>query len=448
MYEYNIYWRLKQSTLKNKTFHMPGHKARGEFKARFKDAYMDITELSYSDNLHSPTGVIAEAQKDIAEIVGAKQSFITTDGSSSGIFAMLYAASKRGNKVIVARNSHRSVWNACAILGLEPLIVQGVQREGMFLAPDVEMIEKLIVNDRNISAILLTSPDYYGNILPLKPFRELADKYNRLLIVDGAHGAHLVFEKKHKGYAGKYADMWVDGAHKTLTTLTQGAVVNVKNESIIPALKEGLEIFRTTSPSYPIMASVEFGIKYPINNPERLAAAKSAVEDFKKDVKDLIPLYPTDDWAKIVMDCKPLEMSSYLVCEQLEKKGIYPELADGRYIVFYLSPVVTYADLRLLKSKILSVIKSKKLRFTYEERPVIPVSDRTYSYVFAITKPHELVPLNEAVGRMCARNAGFTPPCIPVIIAGEIISSSAVATLSAAHSTFGLDDGKVLVVKK
>jgi lysine decarboxylase len=318
----------------------------------------------------------------------------------------------------------------------------------MLLAPDVETVEKLIVNDRNISAIVLTSPDYYGNILPLKQYKEITDKYNRLLIVDGAHGSHLVYEKKHTGYAGKYADMWVDGAHKTLTTLTQGAIVNINNESALPALKEGLEIFRTTSPSYPIMASVEFGVKYPINNPEKLTAAKDAVQMFKKEVKDLIPLYENDDWAKIVVDCKPLEMSSYLVSEMLEKKGIYAEMADGRYIVFYLSPVVTYNDLRVLKGKLLSVLKSKKLRFTYEERPLIPVADRTYSYVFAIKKQHELVPLKQAVGRMCARNAGFTPPCIPVIVAGEIVTASAVATLLSAHSTFGIDDGKILVVKK
>ena len=63
-------------------FHMPGHKGRGDFKSKFAVASMDVTELSYTDNLLCPTGVIAAAQADIAQILGANDSFILTDGSS------------------------------------------------------------------------------------------------------------------------------------------------------------------------------------------------------------------------------------------------------------------------------------------------------------------------------------------------------------------------------
>ncbi|MDE7107652.1 MAG: hypothetical protein K2O39_04945, partial [Clostridiales bacterium] len=98
---------------------MPGHKGCGDFKSKFKDAPIDVTELSYTDNLLNPAGVIAKAQKDIAKIAGAARSYITTDGSSSGVLALAYCASKRGNKLIVFRNSHQSVWNACKLFGIE-----------------------------------------------------------------------------------------------------------------------------------------------------------------------------------------------------------------------------------------------------------------------------------------------------------------------------------------
>ena len=88
MYEYLIYSRLKKFANAKKSFHIPGHKARGDFKAKFRTADTDVTELSYSDNLLSPSGVIAAAQKDIAEILGAVKSYITTDGSSSGVYAL------------------------------------------------------------------------------------------------------------------------------------------------------------------------------------------------------------------------------------------------------------------------------------------------------------------------------------------------------------------------
>lgn len=149
---------------------MPGHKGSGDFKSRFKDAPLDVTELTYTDNLLNPTGAIAKAQKDIAKICGAVKSYITTDGSSSGVLALAYCASKRGNKLIVFRNSHQSVWNACKLFGIEPLIVQGAEKDGVLQAPDSETIERLVSNDPNIAGVLATSPDYYGNIAPLSGY--------------------------------------------------------------------------------------------------------------------------------------------------------------------------------------------------------------------------------------------------------------------------------------
>ena len=446
MYEYRIYSQLKKHAKDLKAFHMPGHKAHGDFKSKFPSAVLDVTELSWSDNLHCPDGVIEAAQTEIAEILGAGKSYITTDGSSSGVLAMAYCASKRGNKIIVFRKSHQSVWNACKLFGLEPLIVQGKEREGVLQPPDAEIIEKLMSNDANISAVLVTSPDYYGNIAPLARYSDIVKKYNRLLLVDGAHGAHLAFGDRN-GYAGLYADMWVDGAHKTLPTLTQGAIVNVNNEEIIPLAEEALSLFRTTSPSYPIMASAEYGVKYLANNTKNLYAAKAAVEEFKNGEHDL-SFYRSDDWTKLLIDFKPFNVSPDKVSAILEKKGLYPEFSDGRYILFYLSPSTDAADLLLLKKRLVAALQNKKLKNTYKEKPSVPEGDRSYSFQYALRKPNEWVELDDAVGRMCAKNAGVTPPCIPVAVTGEMITLAAIKALSRAPHTFGLRDGKICVVKK
>ena len=445
MYDYLIYSRLKKYAKTQKSFHMPGHKAHGDFKAKFPDAQIDVTELSYSDNLDSPGGVIASAQRDIAEILGAERSYITTDGSSSGVYAMAYCASKRGNKIIVFRNSHRSVWNACKLFGLEPLVIQGKEKDGVLQPSDGEIIEKLMSADANISGVLATSPDYYGNVAPLARYREITKKYNRLLLVDGAHGSHLAFGDK-KNYAGQYADMWVDGAHKTLATLTQGAIINLNNLELVEHAEEALSLFRTTSPSYPIMASVEFGVKYLANNPKTVARAMSASEEFRSAETDLT-VYPSQDWTKLLIDFKPLGISPDKVLSLLEKKGVYAEFSDGRYILFYLSPMTEPADLTALKKKIMSVIENRKLKNTYKEKPSVPEGDRSYSFQYALRKNCEWVELDDAVGRMCAKNAGISPPCIPVVVTGEMITLSAVKALSHGH-TFGLKDGKICVVKK
>lgn len=445
MYDYKIYSMLKKYAKAKKGFHIPGHKGSGEFKGKFGDASLDITELTFSDNLHSPKGVIAEAERDIAGILGAKRSYITTDGSTSGIFAMLHCAARIGNKIIVFRNSHASVWNACSFLGLEPLVVQGPDKEGILQPPTAEIIERLVSNDPNIVGLLATSPDYYGTIAPLGEYAEVLKKYNRFLFVDGAHGSHLAFYNREI-YAGKYADMWVDGAHKTLPSLTQGAIVNVNNEELLGLAEGAMDIFRTTSPSYPIMASVEYGVKYLANSPKNFSLAKDAAEELRAD--ESLTFVQTPDWTKLLLDFKPLGVSPDKVLPKLEKKGIYPEFSDGRYILFYLSPMTSVAEIKGIKNNILKIIKNKKLKNTFKERPHVLDGERSYAFQYAIKRPSEWVELNQSIGRICAKNAGLMPPCIPVVVTGEVITSAAVDALTHAKSVYGIRSGKICVVRK
>lgn len=445
MYEYLIYDQLVKFEKAEKAYHMPGHKARGDFAKKFPVANIDVTELPYSDNLMCPTGVIAKAQEEIAAILGAQKSYILTDGSSSGIMAMLYAASKRGNKIIVPRNSHLSVWNACAVLGLEPVIIQGKTERGVICPPDPDDIEQLVVNDVNIAGMIAVSPDYYGNISPLSTYSDIMKRNKRILLVDGAHGAHLAFSPDKAGYAGVYADAWVDGAHKTLPTLTQGAVLNLGEISLVSDIEDGLNIFRTTSPSYPVMASVEYGVKSVSNNSGELKKACEAAKALRDDPR--INCYPSDDWAKIAVDCEPYGISADLAAEALEKKDVYCELSDGRYLLFYLSAVTTVSDIKRLKTQLLSVLFSKKLKGTYRPKPPVAAASRTYSFQYALKRAFEWINLESAAGRMCARNAGITPPCIPVVAAGEIITEAAIRSLKSSK-TFGIVNGKIAVVKK
>lgn len=444
MYGYYIYSQLKKHVKADKSFHMPGHKARGDFKAKFPEAPMDLTELSYTDNLLCPTGIIAAAQRDIAKILGARQSFILTDGSSSGVLTMLFAAAKRGSKIIVPRNSHQSVWNACKLFDLEPVTVEGETHDGIILPPDPAEIERIVSSDATIAGMIALSPDYYGNIAPLKEYGEILKKRGKLLLVDGAHGAHLAFVGA--GYAGEYADAWVDGAHKTLPTLTQGAVLSVNDLSILSDIKDGLSIFRTTSPSFPIMASVEYGVKYVKNHPKLLEDSLAAIGAFR--AKCPCALYPSSDPYKLAVDCKSLSVSSHTVAKALEKKGVYAELSDGRYLLFYLSPMTSAADLNRLLSALCAVAGNKKIKKDYAERPNLPPVSRTYSFIYALKKNHELVTLDKAEGNMCACNIGVAPPCVPVLVAGEIITKEAIEILRGASEVYGLDDGKIRVVAR
>lgn len=443
--EYHIFNALKKCR-RHISFHTPGHKGTG-LKKLLKSSDLDLTELSATDDLGSPTGPIAAAQRDIADICGAKRAYITTDGSSSGIFAMLYAARRAGGKVIVPRNSHKSVWNACRIVGLEPVIVQGEEKDGILSFPEAEKIASLLAVDEDICGMITVSPDYYGNVAPLKKYCETLHAYGRLMMVDGAHGAHLAFGDDRPMYAAGYADMWVDGAHKSLPTLTQGAVVFSNNLLFDGFLSEGLNIFRTTSPSFPVMASVEYGYKYTAENIGYIERVKAAVSNLKRSLPKLT-FRPSDDWTKLCLDCAPLNINSALLAERLEKRRIYPEFADGRYVVFYLSPCTAPSDLNALRSALAMAVRNKKLRSTYVPRAAFPAPARTYSYLYALAQPCEYVSLEASIGRMSACNAGVMPPCIPVVAAGEIITEDAVRALITAPHTFGVENGNIKVVRR
>lgn len=303
------------------SFHTPGHKRAGE----------DITELSYSDSLLSPKGVILGAEKDVAHILGAERSFLLTDGSTCGIFSMLYALKEGGARSLAFPvSSHRSVYNACRVLGLEPVLISQRIVRGIPAQPSEEEIGEAA---ERADALLLTSPDYYGFLAPMSAAKEICRTHAKPFLIDGAHGSHLHFTDM---YAGNFADMWVDGVHKSLPAMTQGAVVSAKTKAWAAALEAGVKCFRTTSPSYPIMASVEEAVKWPRNEAIEGAAAR-----FKREHHAV----PNDDWTKILIFFGEEADGAQ---RALEANGVYPEFNDGNYLLFYLSPCTKEEDLARL----------------------------------------------------------------------------------------------------
>ena len=149
-------------------FHMPGHKGDARFTRLFKGARLDITELYFSDNLQDPTGVIRLAENDVAARLGAQRSFFLTDGSTCGIYAMLFAVAHKGKKIIVNRNAHKSVFNACEVMKIEPVVLNQNVIEGVMVPPSADDVEKTLEEHPDAIGVLLTYPDYYGVAFDLK----------------------------------------------------------------------------------------------------------------------------------------------------------------------------------------------------------------------------------------------------------------------------------------
>ena len=392
-----------QERRKHISFHTPGHKKRGA----------DITELSYSDNLSAPTGVIGQAQADIAHILGADASFLLTDGSTSGVYAMLMALRDAGvRKLAVPVCSHVSVLRGSSLMGLELIPVAQEFSGGIARQPTVDAVRHAM---ETADALILTSPDYYGFFPDLGAIAELMQAQSKPLVIDGAHGSHLHGTALH---ASNYASMWVDGVHKSLPAMTQGAVVSAKG-IWTDLLAESVPCFRTTSPSYPILASIEYAVKYPRN--ERIERAAEGV-------KRALGALENPDWSKIVI---PFGKKSGDARRFLESRGVYPEFDDGNYLMFYLSPATRRREL----NKLVHLVKRLPRG---EVASDARMRGRTGKTTVA------LLP-QEAVGRVCAQTCGLFPPCMPVLLPGDVVSGDAARRLSGAVSAFGLSDGKIIV---
>lgn len=405
-----------QKNDKHFSFHTPGHKVAG----------WDITELSYSDNLSNPSGCIYQAETDIAELLGANKSFILTDGSTSGVYSMLYASKTLSLKTLAFPvRSHKSVYNGCEILGITPKLLDTGVANGFPSAPTPQEIDEIL---NEADGVLLTSPDYYGVIPDLPAIREICDRKGKFLLIDGAHGGHLRFKKDV--YAGTYADFWVDGVHKSLPALTQGAIVSAKTEKFAEALQKGVDVFRTTSPSYPIMASVEYAIKYPEN-----PALEKSVLSFVKKHRDFMSV--NGDWTKLCFTAS----GAFAIQKELEQDGFYAEFCDGQTIMFYLSPVMTKKELH-------SLCTALKAKMKTAERPNLTWESSRASVTVPETAETEWVLLEIAEGLTCAQTCGLFPPCVPLIRRGDKIKNTDIELLKNADNVFGVKRGKILVVKE
>ena len=249
---------------------MPGNKCgkaflRDEIGREFveKLGFLDITENDPLDNLHNPQGVIKEAEELLAKTYGGNRAFFMVNGSSGGNIISIFSAFNEGDEVLVERNCHKSVYNGLILRRLKVTYIDPIldEEHGIFMPPNKEKIYEALKKSKNAKGIILTSPNYYGISYKLidEVIKELKERGLKV-IVDAAHGAHFGMCKRLPKKISNLADYTILSAHKTIPSLTQGGylIVNEKESDVDFYFNS----FITTSPSYLIMASLDYGRYY------------------------------------------------------------------------------------------------------------------------------------------------------------------------------------------
>ncbi|MGN4427198.1 aminotransferase class I/II-fold pyridoxal phosphate-dependent enzyme [Bacillus cereus group sp. MYBK30-1] len=419
------------------SFHVPGHKNGLNFPQEairgFKDILpIDVTELTGLDDLHSPFECIDEAQQLLADVYGAQKSYFLINGSTVGNLAMILSCCGENDIVLVQRNCHKSIINGLKLAGVNPVFLDPWIDEvhNVPVGVQEEVIKKAIARYPEAKALILTHPNYYGMGIDLEASIAYAHAHKIPVLVDEAHGAHFCIGEPFPKSALAYgADIVVHSAHKTLPAMTMGSYLHI-NSRLVSEEKVSayLSMLQSSSPSYPIMASLDIarftiaGIKE--KGYDEIVEFLRRFKEGLHSIPQIATLqYPLQDELKVTVQTR-CQLSGYELQSVFEKAGIYTEMADPYNVLFILPLQVNEEYMKAIE--ILRVAlqqykvkdKTASIRYTYKGE----ISPLPYTYKQLERYEKKLVSMEESVGMIASEMVIPYPPGIPLIMYGERIT--------------------------
>lgn len=471
-------------------FHMPGHKRRGaEVLGDMKPYDVDITEIEGFDNLHHANGIIKQAQDEAAQLYGADHAYFLINGSTCGILAALSAATKRGDRILVARNCHKAVYHGIYLRQLRPVFIYPkITRSGIQGQITALEVEKAFKEKPDIKAVVITSPTYDGVVSDVAAIARIAHEHGAPLIVDEAHGAHFGFGGDFPENAIKLgADAVILSLHKTLPAFTQTALLVTRDISYKPEngkhivseldhrqVEKFLGIYETSSPSYVFMTGIERCIHYVRDNGETpFTELRQHLDNFYQKTSGLKHLrvvrkrdFSEDeafdfDESKILIFTDKTDMSGQELLETLlHKYDIQLEMAAGSYALALCSIMDTEEGFDRLASALISMDENISLKegtknsakhgnvtgdaainnedsimdttcdICREENKLDTSIYQTLPKAMEMYEAYDMeteaVPFSQAAGQTSGAFVYLYPPGIPLVVPGEIINEKLV----------------------
>lgn len=401
----------KSGTLR---LHMPGGKGL--------TAPFDITEISGADELYACKGIIRKSEMNAARLFGCAYTCYSCGGSTLAIQAMVSAAlSVTGKRKIAAgRFSHRSLVDAAILLGADVEWIYPEAFLGCRLSADAV---KAAIGD-DTAAVFINSVDYLGSAADIAEISRVCRSEGVLLLTDNAHGAYRVFTNDHPITLG--ADMSADSAHKTLPALTGTAYLHLADERYIDSAKSAMALFGSSSPSYLMLDSLDLCNRYIAEKADEARRTLTRIAELKRELSELgIPLAESDA-VRITVDANAMGYSGHGLARLIRERGAECEMGGLGYVVMLLSVIQPGSDL----GKIKEIMQSIPLREP-KKRAGMPVigPEKVMTLREAYFSPKEKMPTKSAVGRVCADVCSPCPPCVPIVMPGEVISPEAAEML-------------------
>ena len=440
-----IYQALQQfRQMRVVPFDVPGHKrGRGnpELTAFLGEqcVSIDVNSMKPLDNLCHPVSVIREAEELAAEAFGAAHAFLMVGGTTSAVQSMVLSACKRGDKIILPRNVHRSVINALVLCGAIPVYVNPEvdTRLGISLGMKREQVARAIAENPEAVAVLVNNPTYYGICSDLRAIVDMAHRAGMLCLVDEAHGTHFYFgEHMPVSAMAAGADMAAVSMHKSGGSLTQSSLMLTG-----PAVHEGyvrqiINLTQTTSGSYLLMSSLDISRRNLALRGKEIFAKVTDMAGYAREEINAIGGYYAFgeelvngdsifafDATKLSIHTRDIGLAGIEVYDLLrDEYDIQIEFGDIGNILAYLS----IGDRMQEVERLVSALAEIRRLYQRDSRGLL---SQEYLAPEVVISPQEAfyarkksVRLEDSVGCVCSEFIMCYPPGIPILAPGERVT--------------------------
>ena len=425
-------------------FDVPGHK-RGRGNPELTEFLgeqclsVDVNSMKMLDNLCHPVSVIKDAERLAADAFGAAHAFFMVGGTTSAVQAMVMTACKRGDKIIIPRNVHRSAINAMILCGAVPVYVnpQMDSMLGISLGMSVADVEQAIRENPDAKAVFVNNPTYYGICSDIKSIAKLAHDNGMLLLADEAHGSHLYFSDKLPVAAMHAdADMAALSMHKSGGSLTQSSMLLIGNRVPEGYVHQIINLTQTTSASYLLLVSLDVSRRnMALRGKEMIDKIIDQVEYARDEINTIGDYYAYSkelingdsifdfDITKLSVYTRSIGLAGIEVYDILrDEYDIQTEFGDIANLLAYVSVGDRLKDIERLVSALAEIRRNyrqtgrKMLKAEYINPQVICGPQE------AFYSEKESLPIDQTVGRVCSEFVMCYPPGIPILAPGEKIT--------------------------
>ncbi len=456
------------------SFHVPGHKNGRIFHEQGKSLFqqvlqIDATELDGLDDLHAPEKVILQAEQLLSELYDTQKSYFLVNGTTCGNLAMILGNCGEGDIALVQRNCHKSILNGLKLAKAKPIFLRNDLNMEWKVAEglSIDIVKKALKQYSKAKILILTYPTYYGIANNIEEIIKLAHEHNVKVLVDEAHGAHFIaggpFPKSSLAYGADYV---VHSAHKTLPALTMGSFLHV-NHGVddFKKVEMYLRMLQSSSPSYPIMASLDLARSFVATLTEKdVNYSKKIACDFKEKLSHIAGIKILQhkdaqiDILKVTLQTDG-SFTGIQLQDELNRNGLYTELADPRNVLLVLPLLKDKEEypfeeaVKIIKTAVLNLkCDSNLAKYIYIDGDVEDLLELEISFKEMETRNKIVVPLKDAINCIAAETIVPYPPGIPYIMDGEKLTNSKLTYLKQMidmdmrfHGGTYLDDQSVLI---